>query len=114
MNMRRRSRKRSTSPRSSSVGWWIRGGAVSVVALAGHVIVRSLITDVREGGLPLLARPTPGSLALSVQPPPTSAEQVLQKVYHQALVAGYYGTVLFLCLGLFVLVGGLYIGWRGR
>lgn len=108
INMRRSSRTR-TSPLSNSTGLWFKGIAVCSLALLGHLIVRSLITGVRDGGLPLFARPTPGPLTTSVRASPVYAEQIVQNIYYQSLIAGYYFTAGVFGLGLIVLAVGIIV-----
>lgn len=105
--MRPSSGKSRTSPRSNSTGLWFKGLAVCSPALVGHLIVRSLITGVRDGTLSLFARPSLGSLTISVEAGPAYTGQVLQNIYHHALIASYYFTAGVLGLGLVVLIAGM-------
>lgn len=113
ITMRRTSRTTRTSPTSNYTGLWVKGLSLCSLALFGHLVVRSLIAGVRDGGIPLVARPTPGSLTVSIQASPVYTEQLLQNIYYQALIAGYYFTAGVMGLGLVVLVvGGLIVSRR--
>lgn len=112
--MRSTSRTSRTSHGSQSTALWFKGLAICSLALFGHVVVRFLITDILEGRLPLFARPTPGSLTVSVQAPPEYTDQVLQTIYHQTLIASYYVTTVVLGLGLVVLLTGLLLDSQRR